>query len=144
MDMWFPNMNCGIATCLNRAIDMAGLSPAGLQPCRPLPRSGRAVFPHPVPRFRLFLPSRQPIRRHPDLRITLQPCKSSNIMDYSGARQGESLENLSKFLMIYKSIPVAFTKPAPPRLFCVFGNHLQHLVVSPHPKILIKPPKLAA
>ena len=29
-------MNCGIATCLNRAIGMAGLSPAGLQPCRPL------------------------------------------------------------------------------------------------------------
>ena len=32
------HMSCGIATCLNRAIDMAGLSPAGLQPCRPLPR----------------------------------------------------------------------------------------------------------
>jgi hypothetical protein len=31
------HMSCGIATCLNRAIDMAGLSPAGLQPCRPLP-----------------------------------------------------------------------------------------------------------
>ena len=29
-------MNCGIATCLNRAIGTAGLSPAGLQPCRPL------------------------------------------------------------------------------------------------------------
>ena len=27
-------MNCGIATCLNRATGMAGLSPAGLQPCR--------------------------------------------------------------------------------------------------------------
>ena len=40
------HMSCGIATCLNRAIDMAGLSPAGLQPCRPLPRSRRAVLPH--------------------------------------------------------------------------------------------------
>jgi hypothetical protein len=29
--------NCGIATYPNRAIGMAGLSPAGLQPCRPLP-----------------------------------------------------------------------------------------------------------
>ena len=28
------HINCGIATCLNRAIGMAGLSPAGLQPCR--------------------------------------------------------------------------------------------------------------
>jgi hypothetical protein len=27
----------GIATCLNRVIDMTGLSPAGLQPCRLLP-----------------------------------------------------------------------------------------------------------
>jgi len=32
---------CGIATCLNRAIGMAGLSPAGLQPCRLLPRTVR-------------------------------------------------------------------------------------------------------
>ena len=31
--------NCGIATCLNRAIGTAGLSPAGLRPCRPLPDS---------------------------------------------------------------------------------------------------------
>ncbi len=29
--------NCGITTCLNRVIDTAGLSPAGLRPCRPLP-----------------------------------------------------------------------------------------------------------
>ncbi len=28
--------NCGIATCLNRATDTAGLPPAGLRPCRPL------------------------------------------------------------------------------------------------------------
>ncbi len=28
--------NCGIATCLNRATDTAGLPPAGLWPCRPL------------------------------------------------------------------------------------------------------------
>ena len=41
MNMWLPNMSCGIATCLNRAIGMAGLSPAGLQPCRLLPRSVR-------------------------------------------------------------------------------------------------------
>jgi len=32
-------MNCGIATCLNRAIDMAELPSAGLRPCRPLPYS---------------------------------------------------------------------------------------------------------
>ena len=38
MDVRLPNTNCGIATYLNRAINMAGLSPAGLQPCRPLPR----------------------------------------------------------------------------------------------------------
>jgi len=31
--------NCGIATCLNRAIGTTGLSPAGLRPCRPLPDS---------------------------------------------------------------------------------------------------------
>ena len=43
------HMNCGIATYLNRAIDMAGLSPAGLQPCRLLPRSGHEELPHPAP-----------------------------------------------------------------------------------------------
>ena len=37
------HMSCGIATYLNRAIDMAGLSPAGLQPCRLLPRSLGAI-----------------------------------------------------------------------------------------------------
>ena len=37
MNMWLPYMNCGIATCLYRAIDTTGLSPAGLRPCRLLP-----------------------------------------------------------------------------------------------------------
>jgi hypothetical protein len=36
MDVWLPNTNCGIATCLNRAIDTTGLSPARLGPFRPL------------------------------------------------------------------------------------------------------------
>ena len=40
---------------------------------RPPRRSGREDFPHPVPRFRPFLPSRQPARRHPGRRITLLP-----------------------------------------------------------------------
>ena len=31
---WLPAPGCGIATCLNRAIDMTGLSPAGSRPCR--------------------------------------------------------------------------------------------------------------
>ena len=31
---WLPAPRCGIATCPTRAIDTAGLSPAGLQPCR--------------------------------------------------------------------------------------------------------------
>ncbi len=43
------HMNCGIATCLNRAIGMAGLSPAGLQPCRLLPRSVRERLIHTAP-----------------------------------------------------------------------------------------------
>ena len=34
---WLPIPRCGITTCLNRAIGTAGLSPAGLRPCRPLP-----------------------------------------------------------------------------------------------------------
>lgn len=37
MKMWLPITNCGIASCPTRAIDTAGLSPAGLRPCRPLP-----------------------------------------------------------------------------------------------------------
>ena len=69
------HMSCGIATCLNRAIDMAGLSPAGLQPCRPLPRSVREDFPHTVPRFQPFLPSWKPNWQHPDWRITLPPIR---------------------------------------------------------------------
>ena len=31
---WLPIPRCGITTCLNRAIGTAGLSPAGLRPCR--------------------------------------------------------------------------------------------------------------
>ena len=36
---WLPAPGCGIATCPTRATDTAGLSPAGLQPCRLLPKS---------------------------------------------------------------------------------------------------------
>jgi hypothetical protein len=36
---WLPAPGCGIATCPTRATDTAGLSPAGLQPCRLLPES---------------------------------------------------------------------------------------------------------
>ncbi len=40
--------NCGIATCLNRAIGTAGLSPAGWRPCRPLhKRHFGQTFPLP-------------------------------------------------------------------------------------------------
>jgi hypothetical protein len=39
MNVWLPYTNCGIATYLNRAIGMAGLSPARLRPCRPLPQT---------------------------------------------------------------------------------------------------------
>ena len=35
---WLPAPSCGIATYPNRATDTAGLSPAGLQPCRLLRR----------------------------------------------------------------------------------------------------------
>jgi hypothetical protein len=69
---------------------------------------------------------------------------SSDIINYSGERQGEGLENSFELLVTYPSIPVAFSEPAFPRLCGVFIHYLQHLVVSPHPKILIKPPKLAA
>jgi hypothetical protein len=37
MNRRLPSLSRGIATCLNRAIGTAGLSPAGLWPCRPLP-----------------------------------------------------------------------------------------------------------
>lgn len=36
MHVWLPITNCGIATCLNRAIDTTGLSPVRLRPYRPL------------------------------------------------------------------------------------------------------------
>ena len=91
---------------------------------RPPHRPVLEDFPHTVPRFRLFSPSRQPIRRHPDWRITLLPCKCSNIMDYSGARQGERPENSSELLMTYVPIPVASAEPASPRFFSVFVHHL--------------------
>jgi len=39
MNVWLPYTNCGIATYPNRAIGMAGLSPARLRPCRPLPKT---------------------------------------------------------------------------------------------------------
>ena len=34
---WLPAPRCGIATCPNRVIDMVGLAPTGLWPCRLLP-----------------------------------------------------------------------------------------------------------
>jgi hypothetical protein len=106
--------------------------------------SGRADFPHPVPRFWPFLPDRQPIRRDPDGRITLLPCMSSNIMDYSRERQRERLENSFEFLMAYMPASVALAEPAFPRLCGVFIDHLQHLIISPYTKVLVKPPELAA
>ena len=36
MNVWLPTTNCGIATCLNRAIGTTGLSPVRLRPSRPL------------------------------------------------------------------------------------------------------------
>ena len=45
---WLPAPSCGIATCLNRAIDMPGLSPVGLQPCRLLPDPDVNVSVHPA------------------------------------------------------------------------------------------------
>ncbi len=41
-----PAPSCGIATCLNRAINMTGLSPVGLQPCRPLRPPSALVAPY--------------------------------------------------------------------------------------------------
>jgi hypothetical protein len=52
---WLPAPRGGIATCPTRAIDTAGLPPAGLQPCRPLrsptfPRSPCDAMPRsPTP-----------------------------------------------------------------------------------------------
>ncbi len=40
---WLPTPSRGIATCPNRAIDMMGLTPTGLWPCR--------LLPVPVPRI---------------------------------------------------------------------------------------------
>ena len=34
-----PGPGCGVATCSTRTISMTGLSPAGSQPCRPLPNA---------------------------------------------------------------------------------------------------------
>jgi len=45
--------NCGIATCLNRAIGTTGLSPVRLRPCRPLPRTVR-TGPYTAPHARLI------------------------------------------------------------------------------------------
>lgn len=44
-------LNCGIATWLNRTIVTAGLSPAGLRPCRPLPEQSEPVRPEKLENF---------------------------------------------------------------------------------------------
>ena len=36
MPVWLPTTNCGIATCLHRAMGTTGLAPARLRPSRPL------------------------------------------------------------------------------------------------------------
>jgi hypothetical protein len=76
--------------------------------------SGREDFPHPAPRFKPFLPSRQPIKRHTDGRIILPTCKCSNIMDYSQTRQGKALKNPSEPLIAYVSTPAVSPEPIPP------------------------------
>ena len=47
-NMRLPAMPCGIATCLNRAIDMSELSSARLQPCRLPPDPDVTVSRHPA------------------------------------------------------------------------------------------------
>ena len=59
MNLWLPIMNRGIATCLNREIDPAGLSPAELRPYWLLPLCFIADLPNDVkiqvPRTELFV-----------------------------------------------------------------------------------------
>ena len=49
MPVWLPITNCGIATCLNRAIDTTGLSPARLRPFRPLHVRVGSAIARPIP-----------------------------------------------------------------------------------------------
>src|SRR5881409_3000772 len=42
-NVWLPTTNCGIATCLNRAIGTTGLAPVRLRPSRPLHARNRLV-----------------------------------------------------------------------------------------------------
>ena len=49
---WLPAPGSGIATCPNRAIGMAGLSPAGMQPCR--------LLLHPLDDIRNFKETSHP------------------------------------------------------------------------------------
>jgi hypothetical protein len=141
MDMRLPYMNCGITTCLNRAIGMTGLSPARLRPCRPLPRPVREAFLHTVPRFRPFLPSRQPAKRHPDWRITLLPAWLSNIMNYSRDRQRIAL---AKIVKQHNPLGTSPTKPASSSFLRIFIGHFKRLIIAANAKILIESTKLAA
>ena len=51
MPTGLPTVDCGIATCPSRATDTVGLSPTGLQPCRPLPKGLVLATKSPVGTF---------------------------------------------------------------------------------------------
>ena len=110
---------------------------------RPPHRSVREDFPHTVLRFKLFLPSYQPIRRHPDWRITLLPCMHSDIMDYSRKRQFKRVEGLLKRFVTQITVPVSPAKPSFPCLFGVSIHEFKCIIVAAHSEILIKSSKLA-
>jgi len=67
---WLPRPGCGIATCPKRALDRAGLSPAGWQPCRLLLPALRA----PAPFAARFM---RPIRLESLSRTALEPSPRS-------------------------------------------------------------------
>jgi len=72
---------------------------------RPPHRPVREVFPHTVPRFKLFLPSCQPIRRHPDWRITLLPASYQILWTILGSGRGAlSSMRLNFSQLIYPSL----------------------------------------
>jgi hypothetical protein len=64
-----PGPGCGVATCSTRTISMAGLSPAGSQPCRPLPPS------HGSP------PGSRPAAFHPATGVGDRPQRPARLLD---------------------------------------------------------------
>ena len=126
MDVRLPFTNCGIATCPIRATDTTGLSPARLQPCRPLPRPVLEDFPHTVPRSpkaqRQWLTNQATPRLAHNFAIP-ETALLLEIVDYPGLGKWKGCSNFLKLHPADSALVRTTAQPVPP---CFLGKFIHY------------------